>query len=363
MTENFLYDIVDLCKRLDKMAEGIYHHFHRHYSTSDKELSRFWQQMAKEEKEHIELWEGLLRLVKDGMLPQIFDDPFGTKTELENIRTSVRKLQNTIDSGPPANKGFLVAYKLEFYMLHPTFELLFHFAQDLEELTKLKIPKNNYEKHIDQFIQGLNRYGTVTPEMQLLGETLTRLWKENRKLVLQGNTDTLTQLLNRRGFFQAIKPFAYFAQRNQYHVGILMIDIDHFKEVNDTYGHQRGDQVLAMVARGIESSLRKSDICCRYGGEEFIVFLPMVEPGTSCLIARKIRATVEDLKAGGMPVTVSIGCAAGQIAVGSDVDHSIYRMIQRADEFLFRAKSQGRNRVEFEHDRVKPGTNVTKISV
>ena len=227
MAQDFFYDIVALCKNLDLIAEEIYRYFHRYYSASEIGLSQFWLQMANEEKEHIELWEGLLHLVKEGMLPQIFDDPFRTKTELEKTRISVIQLHKNINSGPPVNKGFLVAYRLEFYMLHPTFELLFHFAQNLEELTGLKIPKNDYEKHIEQFIQGLNRYGTVTPEMKLLGDTLTRLWKENRQLVLQGNTDPLTRLLNRRGFFQAIKPFAYFAQRNHYHVGILMVDIDH----------------------------------------------------------------------------------------------------------------------------------------
>ena len=215
----------------------------------------------------------------------------------------------------------------------------------------LKIQENNYEKHIDRFIQGLNRYGTVSPEMQLLGETLTRLRRENRQLVLKGNTDILTHLLNRRGFSQTVKPFVHFAQRNRYQVGILMIDIDGFKEINDTHGHQRGDQVLAEVARGIESSLRKSDICGRYGGEKFIVFLPAVEPGAPCLIAKKILTTIEKLNPAGIPVTVSIGCTEGKISPKSDVDGALNRLIENADGFLYQAKTQGRNRVEFEKNQ------------
>jgi diguanylate cyclase (GGDEF)-like protein len=340
MAPDLLYDIIDLCYSLDKIAVKIYSDLSGFYSGKEKELSQFWGQMAKEEKEHVVFWEGLLALAQKGMIPQLFDEPVKIKTQLEDIKNKTLELQKQITSASLIKKGFLVAYRLEFYLLHPAFEMLFHFAQGLKELEDIVILEDEYEQHINDFIEALNRFGTVSPEMQLLGETLDRLWRENKRLVLQGNTDPLTHILNRRGFFNAVKPLAHFAQRNKYHVGILMIDIDNFKSINDAYGHQQGDYVLAEVARHIEGSLRKSDICGRYGGEEFIVFLPSVGQGENCRLAEKIRTTIQNLKPADISLTVSIGCTGGQIPVTADVDQAVNELIKTADQFLYNESSR-----------------------
>jgi diguanylate cyclase (GGDEF)-like protein len=337
MVPDLLYDIIDLCYTLDKAAVTIYSDLSQFYSERENELSRFWGQMAKEEKEHVVFWEGLLPLAKKGMIPQLFEEPVKIKTQLEDIKNKTQELQKQIMSASLSNKGFLVAFRLEFYLLHPAFEMLFHFAQGLKELDDVVILEDEYEQHINDFIEALNRFDTVSPEMQLLGETLDRLWR--------GNTDPLTHILNRRGFFNALKPLAHFAQRNKYHVGILMIDIDNFKAINDAYGHQQGDYVLTEVARHIEASLRKSDICGRYGGEEFIVFLPSVGEGENCRLAEKIRTTLHKLKPAGISLTVSIGCTGGQIPVTADADQAVNELIKTADQLLYKAKALGKNQV------------------
>lgn len=346
MAQDVLYEIINLCHAIDVMAEKIYRQLHRSYSDKNKELSLFWEEMADEEKEHIAFWDGLLPLAEKKMIPQIFDYPSEVKDELVNIKNSTKQLEEQIHNMPPVNKGFLVAFRLEFYVLHPAFEILFHFAKDLEGFAGIKTPEDDYEEHIDRFIDALNQYGNVTPEMELLGETLTRLWKENKQLAIQGNTDYLTNMMNRRGFLQAIRPLAYFAHRNKYHVGILMIDIDYFKLINDTFGHQTGDRVLSEVASGIKSSVRKSDICGRYGGEEFIVFLSSVEPGAGRGVAEKVRQTLEDLKPDGIPITASIGGCDGPI--GTKVEKDLNQLIKTSDICLYEAKDSGRNRVVYQ---------------
>jgi diguanylate cyclase (GGDEF)-like protein len=346
MTQNAMHDIIELCHAIDVMAEEVYCHFSRIYSDKEQELSLFWEQMANEEREHILFWASLLPLAKKGMIPQIFDSPSRVKDELLNIKDSINRLEEQIFTRAPFNKGFLVAYRLEFYVLHPAFEVLYHFARGLEEIGDINIPGNSYGDHISRFIDGLNRFGRLTPEMELLGETLTRLWKENRTLAVQGSTDYLTNILNRRGFLQAINPLAYFAHRNKYHVGVLMIDIDHFKIINDTYGHQKGDTFLSAAARTIKSSVRKSDICGRYGGEEFIVFLSRVEPGMGKRAAEKIRRNIETLRPMDIPLTVSIGGTDGPI--GSNVEKDLEGLIKISDLYLYEAKESGRNTVVYQ---------------
>ncbi len=99
-------------------------------------------------------------------------------------------------------------------------------------------PEDEYESHLKRFIDALNQFGKTSPEMELLGETLQRLWLENRNLARQSLYDNLTGTLNRRGFFDSIKPLSYLAQRSNLMVGIMMIDIDNFKTINDSYGHR-----------------------------------------------------------------------------------------------------------------------------
>jgi diguanylate cyclase (GGDEF)-like protein len=339
--KDVILGIIDSCYSLDKDAVEIYEQLSSTYS--GEELGSFWRQMAKEEKEHIAFWEGLLPLAEQGAIPQLFDRPYEVESALENSKKAVAKLKEDCCTTAHANKGFLIAYRLEFYLLHPAFELLFHFAENLGEVVGLKTPEEGYEEHIDKFIVALNQYGKVTSEMELLGEVLLRLWEENKRLAIQGSTDTLTDVLNRRGFFQAIKPLAHFAKRNKYLVGTLMIDIDHFKKVNDTHGHQKGDNVLISVANAIKSSLRGSDILGRYGGEEFTVFMPRLAPDSVSMVGEKIRQAVSDETYNDIHVTVSVGGCEGNI--GSELEESIDEFIKKADVCLYEAKRTGRNKV------------------
>lgn len=153
--------------------------------------------------------------------------------------------------------------------------------------------------------------------------------------------DPLTQLYNRRMFNRIASMEWSKCRRYGQRMSILMFDIDHFKRVNDTYGHSEGDAVLKNLSRIVGSEIRDSDLLARWGGEEFICMLPSTEVNNALIVAEKLRSKVEGAtmgKAGS--ITISVGVA--QCAEG---DQSIENLINRADKALYKAKNTGRNRV------------------
>jgi len=159
-------------------------------------------------------------------------------------------------------------------------------------------------------------------------------------LQIKSNYDPLTNLLNRRGFEIAYKALSKTNKRNQRPFSLLFIDIDFFKKINDTYGHDVGDLVLKHLAELLHISLRSSDIVARWGGEEFVVLLNDADAQKAKKIAQKLRFTVEQEVHDELPsFTISIGVAQAQADMGID------RVIKEADEALYKAKEGGRNRV------------------
>ncbi|MCK9454274.1 MAG: diguanylate cyclase [Sulfurimonas sp.] len=166
------------------------------------------------------------------------------------------------------------------------------------------------------------------------------------ELKLLASTDPMTKLYNRRYFTEISKEVLNISKREKKHLSILMIDIDRFKRVNDTYGHQFGDEVLINLSRLLLDTQRQSDIVCRYGGEEFVILLPNTALQDATYLAEKLRKLVESLtlispKNEDFNFTVSIGVA--QIDVENEAD--IEQALKRADDALYEAKNSGRNRV------------------
>jgi len=159
-------------------------------------------------------------------------------------------------------------------------------------------------------------------------------------------TDALTGVANRRSFEEALQRELARAVRRNESCGLIVVDVDHFKRVNDTYGHQTGDQVLVGVARALGGAARATDLVSRYGGEEFAVILPASTGADTVRVAERLRAAVGG-KWGPVPVTVSAGAAVFP-ADGADASS----LVAAADAALYRAKRQGRNRtVRFRRPR------------
>jgi hypothetical protein len=248
MSDEVMTAIIRQCLRIDTLAAETYRGISECYPGS--ELAAFWRHMASEEREHVVFWQGLLRLAQEGMVPQVFEDPYQVMQELESVQARVRQLQEQCACPPQVNTTFVVAYRLEFYLLHPAFTTLFHYAASLSETTGLSSPEESYEAHISYFLEALARWGSSSPELELAGEILLRLWRENKLLAWQSTTDQLTQVLNRRGFFRVVEPLLHLAKRQGASVGALKVDLDGFKAVNDNQGHQTGDLLLRQVAGG-----------------------------------------------------------------------------------------------------------------
>ncbi len=169
---------------------------------------------------------------------------------------------------------------------------------------------------------------------------LIRNHVRNRLEVL-AHQDALTGVYNRHTFDIIIHRELEKAERYGGALSVLMADIDRFKRINDTHGHETGDQVLVTLADIIENTIRKSDVLCRIGGEEFVIIAASTDSTNVAVLAEKVRSVVEEQDFGGVGrVTVSIGSATfGQ----GDTKDSL---LKRADEALYRAKATGRNRVE-----------------
>jgi len=169
-----------------------------------------------------------------------------------------------------------------------------------------------------------------------------------KRLLSLATIDDLTHLYNRRYFFVRFHQELERARRYQRPLSCLILDIDHFKVVNDTYGHLTGDQVLQDIAQILQKQCRQSDLIGRYGGEEMIILLPETDAAGALAIAERIREAIrahETVNGQGQPirVTVSIGVAnfqGSELAGLNDTD----RIIQHADDALLQAKKAGRNR-------------------
>ncbi|MDQ7989830.1 MAG: diguanylate cyclase [Candidatus Dactylopiibacterium sp.] len=160
------------------------------------------------------------------------------------------------------------------------------------------------------------------------------------RLRAASETDTLTGLRNRRYFEQAAISTRQRALRYGHPVSLLIFDVDHFKLINDTCGHQVGDEVLAELAALVRSGVRESDALARWGGEEFVLMMPEIGLDTALLAAEHVRQTVEAHHFGhGLRITLSLGVAEWKL-----VTENLQDVVARADEALYRAKRTGRNR-------------------
>ncbi|OMF12199.1 PAS domain S-box protein [Paenibacillus amylolyticus] len=165
------------------------------------------------------------------------------------------------------------------------------------------------------------------------------LIKVNDQLETLASTDLLTGLKNRRFFQEKMVESLLLFQEKQRYFSLLVVDIDHFKSINDTYGHPIGDLVLGNLAGLLQSVSRSTDVVARYGGEEFVIILPDCEEEQAIGIAERYRSQVASADWGEYNITVSIGAAT---VVEEDTEKSLF---QKADNALYASKTGGRNRV------------------
>ena len=165
------------------------------------------------------------------------------------------------------------------------------------------------------------------------------------EIVSQSMHDGLTGLFNHSCFYEMLdlelKRFA----RHGTAASLILLDIDNFKQINDRWGHPEGDRALRELAEAIRSATRDSDICSRYGGEEFAIILPMTEIAEAAEIAERIRNEAAKISVGQENLTVSLG-----VAISSATTGNADALVKRADQAMYQAKEQGKNRTVAAHD-------------
>ncbi|MBI3394759.1 MAG: diguanylate cyclase [Spirochaetia bacterium] len=182
--------------------------------------------------------------------------------------------------------------------------------------------------------------------LYLLVSLVHTLDDRETKLAVLAGEDPLTGALNRRSVLERAEHAFRMAERYQRPITVLMIDVDHFKQVNDDYGHKVGDSALLQVAQGLRLSMRNVDILGRYGGEEFVIVLPETAASAALDVAERLRRMISDYPLTvhdehTIRITISVGVADHTSGV-----QNIFELVDRADQALYRAKRAGRDRCE-----------------
>ncbi|MBV1776522.1 diguanylate cyclase [Burkholderiaceae bacterium DAT-1] len=205
----------------------------------------------------------------------------------------------------------------------------------------------------DQELQTLNQVQLYQRYIIMLGSLLLAIlggigWqylRDARRMQILAHTDELTGVANRRQIMAGAEQHFRRAREHREQLSLLMLDVDFFKQINDQFGHESGDQALISVAQTAQAALRHGDLLGRTGGEEFLVILPLADTRQAASVAERIRSIIArtPLKIGeeAHQVTISIGVASLEID-----DHSVTDIVRRADHALYRAKNSGRNRIE-----------------
>lgn len=241
------------------------------------------------------------------------------------------------------NRGELFYSDLLFTVSHH------YFAPEIARLVWEKVLSHKREisnllgRNIRVIVATLDYLSNITDEL-----TLPTLMSEDDVLEIANLSmrDGMTGLFNHSSCYELLE--LELRSRRRYGVGVslLLVDIDDFKTVNDRSGHQDGDRVLVEVAKTLVEQSRSSDICCRIGGDEFIVILRLTnDPVEACGIAERIRAKAATITCKGCQITVSIG-----VALCHHVTSSPRVLVEQADRALYRAKLDGKNRVVLDRD-------------
>lgn len=222
------------------------------------------------------------------------------------------------------------------------------FCPDNNEIDRISEQIEEIDQFLDQLIELCSSTNTTSltaalsqfdEQLQTIARSLGSL--AQHCLAMDSGKDTLTRLMNRRYLDTVLQKETLFSIKNIRPYVIMMIDIDHFKRINDEYGHDAGDKVLGQVAEILDSTVRAGDYIFRYGGEEFLILLPDIRGIYARNVAEKLRSTIEkysfDIGRQQFHITISLGLAE------HDGQPDFSRIVAQADSALYQAKDAGRN--------------------
>ena len=246
------------------------------------------------------------------------------------------------------------------------------FSQYYETKKEYKNALINYKSHFSsqqiwqkkqlaenlQALEAFHQTDSVLSEVEIAGEINKKLkaeveerkWAEKQLRMSEAkfhdlaNIDSLTGLFNRHYFYQVGQNEVERSLRYHLPLTLIMMDIDHFKEINDSYGHRIGDYVLTQISLVIQKAIRKMDVACRYGGEEFVILLPETDLEQANRVAERIRSTLDETIIPFEAQSVTVTASLGIVDFSADMT-LIEEMLAKADEAMYRAKENGRNQI------------------
>ncbi len=293
------------------------------------------RQMTNEKNKYLTIFESLA-------VPVFIVDPYGM---IENMNLAASNIFNTNSvSGAKyyTDSKEDIIFTEEFSWL----------AESYDDFVRSKEQKIHSERSLDikeqyfhiSFSRSLDISGKFSGTIVII-EDITKRKKMEKDLEKLATTDSLTGAKNRRSFLQFFEQELSRSQRYGHNLALLMMDIDHFKNINDTYGHDTGDKVLKLLVAEAHSILRGTDMFSRWGGEEFIVLLPESHDHQASAVAERLRDNLSkiDISTDGgalIRFTVSIG-----MTVVENKDDLLNDIVKKVDKALYMAKKQGRNRV------------------
>lgn len=335
-------EILQLCVKMDEHAERLYAELAS--VCSEPELRDTFQQLGHDEAEHTGWWQQLVEAWEQGLLPDLVNETDELTERLEGLQAELETIGIEHLERLSVDGMLALAARLEFYMIDPVFSELI----DLTEPARAERLHASYQTHLQRLVDAIGMYHTPDSLAGLLATTLSRTWRDNLRLAVYATHDMLTGLYNRRALETHLPQWAAWSARYGHPLAVLLIDIDYFKTVNDTFGHPDGDRALQAVAVALRKATRASDLVLRYGGDEFAVIAPETDPAEYAELCGRINATIHELDVRSsngvrIPLSVSIGGTVAHDPAGS-APRRIESLLAAADRSLYAAKTDGRDR-------------------
>lgn len=322
-------------KVMHRISEGtlrpipaVYAVLYAHYSGQNPDISR-----------EISLLNADNKIITTTICEQLFDMYMSPKREQQFVDEAVRKVQLAMNEITEMIRHSGVAHS-EYN------ETLIRQSDNLSSATDLAEVKNMVRELMDDTHRMVEENKKLEDKLSHSSQELTQMREDMQSLKQETMTDSLTAIPNRKAFDSELRTRAREAIEKSQPLCMIMIDIDHFKTFNDTYGHPVGDQVLRLVARTLSEGLRPTELLARYGGEEFAVIAPAMKLKEAEKLAEKLRQRIATKDIINMTKNERLGNLS--ISLGVTQLHpgeSLNNLVERSDHALYKAKAAGRNTV------------------